>query len=593
MTPIAFDRRARPAARWISSQADEQIIKLLSQELGIGPLLAGVLAARGFQTRHEASEFLRPSLAALHDPSFMLDMEIAARRILKAASSREPVLLYGDYDVDGTSSIVMLKTALSLLGANVEFHIPHRLKDGYGMRSEAIEEAAAKGVKLVISVDTGIRANAAVLRARELGIDVIVTDHHLPDRQLPPALAVLNPNRPGCAYPEKDLCGAGVTFKLIQALFERSPSFTAERRTRLLDSFLKLAAIATIADIVPLTGENRIIVQRGLAGLRQVNNSGLRALLGVSGLSAGVPPSAHQVAFQIAPRINAAGRMASARDVIDLFLTNDEARARELAEQLDTLNRERQQAEAEIVDCILARCESAPIAEDSAALVFAEPGWHLGVVGIVASRLAERFSRPVFVLSDSTEEDCFSGSGRSIPGFHLLEALESMPGLFEKFGGHKQAAGITIKREAVDEFRSRLHSFARARLTPDDMRPQFTIDAQASFAEFNYRSVQELFTLAPFGFGNPAPIFMAAQAEIAGPPRLLSNGKHLKVPFRHQGRVLVFNAWNFGDRLPLFGSGKKLDILFTVEDDPASRGRGYDGWSLSLKDIRTCPVEGP
>jgi single-stranded-DNA-specific exonuclease len=588
MAPIAFDHRARPAARWVLPVTDQQKIDSFSQHLGIGRLLAGVLASRGFETHHDATEFLRPSLSTLHDPSSMLDMEIAAKRILKATASREPILLYGDYDVDGTSSIVMLKTALSLLEANVEFHIPHRLKEGYGMRNEAIEEAAAKGIKLIISVDTGIRANAVVLRARELGIDVIVTDHHLPDRQLPPALAVLNPNRPGCAYPEKNLCGAGVTFKLIQQLFEQSRFFTAERRARLLDSFLKLAAIATVADIVPLTGENRVIVQRGLAGLRRVNNAGLRALLGISGLTDGTPPSAHQVAFQIAPRINAAGRMATARDVIDLFVTNDDARARELAEQLDTLNRERRRAEAEIVESILAQCESQPIAGECAALVFAEPGWHLGVVGIVASRLAERFSRPVFVLSDSMEENCFSGSGRTIPGFHLLEALESMPDLFEKFGGHKQAAGITIKRELVADFRSRLQAFASARLSADDMRPQFTIDAEAAFTEFNYRSVQELFTLAPFGFGNPAPIFMAQQAEVAGPARLLAAGKHLKAPLRQQGRLLVFNAWNFGDRLSLFTSGQKLDILFTVEDDPASRNRGYDGWGLSLKDARPC-----
>jgi single-stranded-DNA-specific exonuclease len=583
MSPVTLDPRARPSARWILPAVDHQTIKLFSQQLGIGPLLAGVLAARGFQTHHEASEFLRPSLAALHDPALMLDMKIAVERILKAAASGEPILLYGDYDVDGTSSIVILKTALDLLRANVEFHIPHRLKDGYGMRSEAIEEAAAKGIKLIISVDTGIRANAVVKRAHELGIDVIVTDHHLPDHQLPPALAVLNPNRPGCAYPEKNLCGAGVTFKLIQALFERSPSFTAERRTRLLDSFIKLAAIATIADIVPLAGENRIIVRRGLLGLRQVNNAGLRALLGVSGLRNGVPPSSHQVAFQIAPRINAAGRMASARDVIDLFLTDDEARARELAGQLDALNRERQQAEAEIVESILAQC--VPVAEESTALVFAESGWHLGVVGIVASRLVERFSRPVFVLSDSTEEGCLAGSGRSIPGFHLLEALESMSGLFHKFGGHKQAAGITIKRELVAEFRSRLHQFASARLTPGDLRPQFAIDSEASFTELTKRSVQELFTLAPFGFGNPAPLLMTGNVEVAGRPSPLGDGKHLKVPLRHQGRVLLFNGWNFGDRLALFQPGQTLDILFTVEDDPVSRARGYDGWSLSLKDV--------
>lgn len=583
--------RTRPAARWTVSESNPEFVATLARDLGVHRLLAGVLAARGFKTQQEARLFLRPPLSSLYDPLLMRDMNCAVERISRAIEAAEPILLYGDYDVDGTSSIVILKTALRLLNANVEFHVPHRLKDGYGMRSEAIEEASQKGIKLIVSVDTGIRASDVVRQARDLGIDVIVTDHHLPDNEIPPAVAVLNPNRPDCLYPEKNLCGAGVTFKLIQALFERSALFTSDRCKRLLDSFLKLVAIATIADIVPLTGENRVIVQRGLSGLRQVNNAGLRALLGISGLGTGVAPSSYQIAFQIAPRINAAGRMASARDVIDLFLTDDETRAAELAGQLDILNRERQQAEAEIVESILAQCEVAGIDDESAALVFAKCGWHLGVVGIVASRLVERFSRPVFVLSDANEEGCFAGSGRSIPGFHLLEALESMPSLFRKFGGHKQAAGLTIERENVEEFRRRFQIFARQRLTADDMRPQYAVDLEVSFAEFNTRSVDDVFMLAPFGFGNPAPLFFTANVEAAGPPRSLGNsGKHLRVPLRHQGRTMLFNAWNFADRLAHFETGNWLDILFTVDDDPLSRARGYDGWTLSLKDVRRAAV---
>lgn len=579
--------RTRPAARWTVSGSSPEDIAALARDLGVHRLLAGVLTARGVKTQQEARLFLRPPLSSLHNPLLMRDMDRAVERISRAIEATEPILLYGDYDVDGTSSIVILKTALRLLNANVEFHVPHRLKDGYGMRSEAIEEAARKGIKLIVSVDTGIRAAEVVRQARGLGIDVIVTDHHLPDAELPPAAAVLNPNRPDCLYPEKNLCGAGVTFKLIQALFERSPLFTGDRCKRLLDSFLKLVAIATIADIVPLTGENRVIVQRGLAGLRQVNNAGLRALLGISGLGSGVAPSSHQIAFQIAPRINAAGRMASARDVIDLFLTDDETRAADLARQLDLLNRERQQAEAEIVESILAQCDVAGIGDESAALVFAESGWHLGVVGIAASRLVERFSRPVFVLSDANEEGCFAGSGRSIPGFHLLEALETMPGLFRKFGGHKQAAGLTIKKENLEEFRRRFQMFAQSRLTADDMRPQYTADLEASFAEFSTRAADDLFMLAPFGFGNPAPVFFTANVEAAGPPRPLGNsGKHFRVPLRHQGRMMMFHAWNFAGRVSLFESGNRLDVLFTVDDDPLSRARGYDGWTLSLKDVR-------
>ena len=578
-------RHARPSARWLLPTSDPDTVALLCRELRVGRLAASILARRGFRTPPEAQRFLEPSLDALHPPGQMRDMNAAVDRIQAAIQNQESILLYGDYDVDGTTSVVILKTALELLKGQVRFHVPHRIKDGYGMRAEVIEEASAAGVRLIVSVDTGIRASEVVRQARELGIDVIVTDHHLPESELPPAIAVLNPNRRDCGYPEKHLCGAGVTFKLIQALLERS-DFTEERRTKLLDSFLKLVAIATIADIVPLTGENRVIVRRGLAGLARVKNAGLRALLGVSGLTSGVAPSTHQVAFRIAPRINAAGRMASARDVIDLFLTDDEERARELAEQLDVLNRERQQAEAEIVESILKQCSEAMTVDDSAALVFAEPGWHLGVVGIVASRLVERFSRPVFVLSDAAQEGFFAGSGRSIPCFHLLEALESMPHLFHKFGGHRQAAGLTMKREHVDEFRQKFHLFASERLTSDDLRPEYTVDAAASFAELNERTIGEIFRIAPFGFGNPAPVFVAEQVEVAGPPRILSDGKHLKVALKNDGRVLWFKAWNFGDRLAMFEAGAKLDVLFTVDDDPGSKGRGYDGWSYTLKDAR-------
>ncbi len=278
--------------------------------------------------------------------------------------------------------------------------------------------------------------------------------------------------------------------------------------------------------------------------------------------------------------------MASASDVIDLFLTDNEERARDLAVQLDELNRERQQAEAEIIQQILQRCEQTPVADDSCALVFAESGWHLGVVGIVASRLVERFSRPVFVLSDGADEGHFSGSGRSIPGFHLLNALESMPGLLKKFGGHRQAAGLTISREHVDEFRLRFNHYARQCLSADDFRPQYSIDAEAPFPDLHERSIAQIFSLAPFGFGNPAPVLCTRGVEVAGPPRVLKEGKHLKVPLRHQGRLLFFKAWNFGDRAELFQPGQKLDVLFTLDDDPGAKSRGYESWSPSLKDVR-------
>jgi single-stranded-DNA-specific exonuclease len=579
-------RWRRPAARW---DIPEKTAHMLPASLALEPLVAAVLVRRGYTDAAAVRDFLSPTLAALCDPLQMRDMDVAVARLLLAIQAREPILLYGDYDVDGTSSIVILKKAIDLLGGSADFHIPDRLKDGYGMRTEVVDRAAQAGVRLIISVDTGIRAQAVVQYANTLGLDTIVTDHHLPDSELPPALAVLNPNRPGCNYPNKNLCGAGVTLKLVQALLASS-GLTETRQAALLDSFLKPVAIATVADIVPLVGENRVIVQRGLSGLKNVRNPGLRALLAVAGFDDGECPSAHQVAFRLAPRINAAGRMATANDVIELFLTGDDARARTLAEQLDTLNRERQQVEAEIVESILGQCAASTIMDEQYGLVFAGEGWHLGVLGIVASRLVERFGRPVFVLSDANvaagEERHLSGSGRSIPMFHLLDALESMPELFKKFGGHRQAAGLTLREAELAAFQRRFQEFAAGKLAGGDLRPLHRVDAEASFTELSELCIQQILSLGPFGLGNPMPVFYSAGAEVAGPAKALKEGKHFNVPLRQHGRLLYAKAWNFGDRAELLQPGTKLDVLFQVEDDPMSRKRGYAPWCLSIKDIR-------
>src|SRR6202050_753329 len=348
------------------------------------------------------------------------------------------------------------------------------------MRAEVVEAAAEQGVKLIVSVDTGIRAAQVVARANELGIDVIVTDHHLPETGLPPAVAVLNPNRPDCGYGEKNLCGAGVAFKLAQALVN-AQGWSAVRVRRVCESLLKIAAIATVADVVPLTGENRIIVKHGLDGLRSVRNPGLRALLDVAGFAHGTAPSSRQVGFQIAPRINAAGRMETAQSVIEMFLTGDPARARELAQQLHDQNAQRQQVEAETREI----CESMEVAASAAALVYYAENWHRGVLGIVASRLVERLNRPVFVLRRNHEDGMAQGSGRSIPAFHLLEALESMADLFIKFGGHKHAAGLTLHPARVAEFRLRFNAYGHAHLQPEDFQPRLEIDAVLQLNEID------------------------------------------------------------------------------------------------------------
>jgi single-stranded-DNA-specific exonuclease len=548
---------------------------------GVDPLAARVLSHRGIADAESIRRFLRPSLADLLDPLALRDMPQAVARLGRAIAGGEKILIYGDYDVDGVTSVVLLTKAIELAGGHAACHVPHRLKDGYGMRSEVVEAAAAAGTRLVVSVDTGIRAGEVVCRAGELGIDVIVTDHHLPETALPPALAVINPNRPDCGYPDKNLCGAGVAFKLAQALMA-TMGWTAEKQARVAESLLKLVAIATVADVVPLTGENRVIVKHGLSGLRDVRNAGLRALLDVAGFAAGAaPPNARQVAFQIAPRLNAAGRMDTAQEAIELFLTTDPARARELAGRLDRRNLERQQAEAEI----RALCEGAPLDPSAAALVYYGEDWHRGVLGIVASRLVDRAYRPVFVLGRNPEDGLAQGSGRSIPAFHLLEALESMADLFVRFGGHQHAAGVTLEAARIPEFRVRFNAFAAARLQPEDLLPQIAIDAVVYLAELNETSAMALFELAPFGHGNPPPLLAALDVGVALPPAIMKE-KHLRVKVRQNGRTLVLKAWNFAPRLAELEPGARVDIAFQVEEDAWAAARGNPPWSAVLRDVR-------
>ena len=567
-------------ARWVLPDPDAGEIDVLAAAMRVGRPAAQVLLHRGFGDPAAARRFLSPSLDDLHDPLTLRDMPRAIERLRKAIGAGEKILIYGDYDVDGTTAVVLLTKAIELAGGAASYHVPHRLKDGYGMRPEVVETAAAAGVSLVISVDTGIRASEVVRRANELGIDVIVTDHHLPEAELPPALAVLNPNRPDCPYPEKNLCGAGVAFKLVQALLA-GEEWPADKVRRISESFLKLAAIATVADVVPLTGENRIIVKHGLDGLRNVRNPGLRAILEVAGFTKDHAPTARQVAFQIAPRMNAAGRMDTAKAVVELFLTSDSARARELARQLHEQNAERQLVEAEIRDT----CERMAVDESAAALVYYAENWHRGVLGIVASRLVERLHRPVFVLSQNPEDGLAQGSGRSIPAFHLLDALEAMPDLFLRFGGHKHAAGVTLDAARVDEFRERFNAYAAARLLPEDFLPVVDIDAVLELRDINERTVQDVFTLAPFGHGNPPPIFAARNVEIAGAPAVWSE-KHLKIMVRQNGRTLALKAWNFAVRAGELAAGARLDIAFTLEEDPYSAARGYPGWCAVLREVR-------
>ena len=571
--------------RWIENSCPAAGAAALSRDLGIALPAARVLWSRGYRDPAAARRFLQPSLADLHDPYLLTDMPRAVARLRRAIEQKELILLYGDYDVDGTSAVVILKKGLALAGACADFHVPHRLRDGYGMRSEVVEAAAARGVKLIVSVDTGIRANEVVRHAKNFGIDVIITDHHLPEAELPPAAAVLNPNRPGCPYPEKNLCGAGVALKLMDALVA-ALGWEKSRRDRLVSSLLKVVAIATVADVVPLTGENRAIVKLGLDGLRDVKNAGLRAILDVSGFAHGQSPSAGQVAFRVAPRINAAGRMASASDVIEMFLTEDPARARELASQLHDLNQDRRDTQDEIARAIFQQCMAQPVTDRDAALVFAGEGWHRGVVGIVASRVVDKFHRPAFVLG--IENGVAQGSGRSVRRFHLLESLETMRELFTKFGGHRQAAGVTLDAARLEEFRERFRTHAATVLGPGDFEPELEIDAEISFHEIDDRSVEEIFRLAPFGFGNREPVFLARR--IAVESAQIHKDRHIFAWLKEGGRRFRFKAWDSAERAAEFSG--RVDVAFQFREDPGSASRGYSFWQAVVCDLRAA-AEGP
>jgi len=569
---------------WRFAEADPGQVARLVAELGISRTTARVLVARGYQEPEAARRFLYPSLQDLHDPLGLEGMAAALARLKQALAAREPLLLYGDYDADGATSLAMLYKAIELAGHQASIYVPHRLRQGYGLHMEAVEQAASQGIRLLISLDTGVRALAPIQRARQLGLDVIVVDHHLPDSELPPAAAIVNPRQPNCSYPDKNLCAAGLTFKLIQLLLG-SLGWPPPRLERLLSSFLKLAAIGTVADVAPLTGENRVIVKYGLEGLRSVRNAGLRELLRVAGFTEGEALTAEQVAFRLAPRLNAAGRMADALEAVRLLLTDDEAQAREIAARLQAWNQLRQEAEVQIIQQVLEQCLRTPVTEDQAALVFSAPAYHRGVVGIVAARLVERFHRPVFVLGEDPAEGVAEGSGRSIPRFHLVEALEAMPDLFLRYGGHRQAAGVALPLERVEEFRRRLNEYAAARLKPEDFRPSLELDGTLELGDLDDGTIAELLALAPFGHGNPPPLLAIVGAEVAGPATLFKE-RHLRFTLRQGRNSLTVKAWDFAQRAAQIQPGALVDVAVNIEADPFAAARGYPGWSATVRDLR-------
>ncbi len=524
--------------RWIQKTTDQDLVAPLIAALRTDPALRGIgnaahilaplLVRRGISDAESASTFLKPSLSHLHAPDRMTGLRAAVDRIAAALERKEPILIYGDYDVDGTMAVIILKTAIELCGGAADFHVPHRIREGYDMRDDVIERAAESGIRLIISVDMGIRAFAPAETARRLGVDLIVTDHHLPGPDgVPNALAVVNPNQKGCDYPYKQLCGAGVAFKVAQGLMQRclDPSV----QNKLLMSFMKIVAIATIADAVPLTGENRVFAALGLDALRKAVNPGLKALLEVAQISAQRPPTSGEVGFRIAPRINAAGRMDVARDVIELFSVKDPIRARELAAKLDHLNSDRQEEERRILRAVDERFAGDPALCDAYCIVIDGEGWHRGVIGITATRVVERYNRPAVVIS--SDGDQAFGSGRSIRAFHLLEAIESCSNLFSRYGGHSHACGFAMPAANVSELRTRLDAFARARLTPADFEPLLSLDGELDLSEVTPELFQALQLLEPYGLGNAEPVFAARAVQLTAPPRILKD-KHVKLKVR-------------------------------------------------------------
>jgi single-stranded-DNA-specific exonuclease len=563
---------------WQSTQTNDSAVTALARQLNVSSVTARLLVSRGLTDVDDAQRFLSPSLHHLHDPMLMADMPVAVARIEQAIAVGQRIAVHGDYDVDGVTSTVILRRALELLGANVTHFIPERLRDGYGLQPASIDRLWAEGVGLVISVDCGIRGAEAAVRARELGVDLIITDHHEPDAQLPDACAVVNPKRHDCPYPDKWLAGVGVALKLVQALCQRAG------HESWLPGFVKIAAIGTLADVVPLIGENRVIAKLGLEMLSKgPHKVGLRMLLESAGLS-GKAVSGYHVGFVIAPRINAAGRMSTPDIAARLLLASDEGmldEARILAEQLNTENLRRREEEAQIVQQAMALVDRDPGIGARTVLVLGGDNWHRGVVGIVASKLVEAFHRPAIVIS--IEGGVAHGSCRSIAGFDMLGALESCAGLLTRFGGHRQAAGFSMDANHIADLRQGVNVFADAHLKSDDLQPRLRVDGILDFGDITSTLLGEVERLAPFGPANRRPVFYSTGVEVVHGPRVLKE-RHLKMAFRQRGRVLRGIAWRaVGREATVTTNRAGLDIAYTV---------GEESWNgelyvqLTLEDFR-------
>lgn len=558
---------------WQVAAADLGLERQLADELGISSLLARLLINRGIKDSLSAKIFLSPQLTQLHDPYLLNDMTPAVERVWQAMARKEEILIYGDYDVDGITGVTLLASVLKKWGSQVSHYIPHRVKEGYGLNKRVIEKASREGVDLIITVDCGITAFEEVAYARHRGMEVIVTDHHQPGKDLPQAVAVINPGRRDSSYPFRELAGVGVVFKLVQALEMRTKSSN-------IWEHLDLVALGTIADVVSLTGENRILVKYGLRELSQTRKPGLQALIEVTGIQ-GKQLTPTQVGFILAPRLNAGGRLSEAERGVKLLLAESKEEAFPLAQSLDKENRRRQQIEGQTVEEGISRIKEEVDLESEKVIVLADESWHPGVIGIVASRLVEKFYRPVILIA--LDEDQGKGSARSIESFHLFQALRECQNLLLGLGGHSLAAGLTITRGKIKHLRERINEIAHSQLSKEDLTPKLKIDSQLRLKDISLELIKSLNLLGPFGKGNTKPLFTSTGVELLDPPYLVKNN-HLKLRVTEGGLVREAIGFKMGDKLSeLTRDAAGVDLAYSLE---VNEWRGTKSIQLHLKDIR-------
>ena len=571
---------------WRFPPYDEAVVQRLASELKKPVLIAQILAARGFENGEQASEFLSARLVDLHAPELLQGVPEATDRIVAAIAAKRRITIYGDYDVDGVTSTSILWHCLTLLDATVDYYIPHRLDEGYGLNSDAIRQLHEDDpTRLVITVDCGITSVGDAAIAKEIGLELIITDHHNMVETIPEAAVVVHPRLPGTDYPFGDLCGAGVAFKLAWAVCKKmgDGEKASPRMRNFLMSAVGLAAIGTIADVVPLVGENRIIVRYGLASLLELSSPGLKALMKISGSDDQKVLTSEDIGFGIAPRINAAGRLGQARLAVELLTTDDRERVVALVEYLDQLNNNRKTVERRILRQAKELVAEHPEWLEQKALVLAHSDWHPGVIGIVANRVAEHFERPTILISLHRPDEPGQGSGRSFAGFDLHSGMKHCQQYLVSFGGHKVAAGLKIERENIDAFRADLCEYVAANHEVKSSDVELSVDAEVRLADLTHRAITGLEELGPFGASNPRPVFASTRVEVSGKPKKMGEGeRHLDLRVRHYGTTL---------RAVAFGKGEWADEIAEV-DGPISicfapvinRFRGRENVEIHLID---------